>query len=537
MPAPRRPQQPQQRGDRHGVGQRVGPGASAAVPGGQHPARHRGAVPDEPGPGSAQGGQRRHHVGERQRRRDRRGRRRRPERRPERLPVPGAQIRPALVHPAGREVGAVGHPDPPAGPLDRAGHREVVEHVAGDPGEPAGPRQRGGVHDEELAVRGAQRGVRRPLGPSQRQRHHPRPLQQRLHQPGRGTVGELARPRRQEVEPGAPQHRDRRGDGVRGQHHVRVDEDQHAPPRGVRELRAGVRLARQPRWRRGAGQHPEPRVAVGDGADDVRGAVGRAVVEHEQLEVGDAALGQQRCERGDHPVGLVTHRQGEGHRLVDGRGVGGRATQPAEVDHLVQRAQDGQRRTREDERTGRGHHGYGGGPTSGTTAGPAGSRHHGEPRSVPRLGPVEPARPAPHRLVPIRPPEDPDVPSHRRRGAPRGARRPPGRRAAARPSGAVGAGRRDGAGADRLPADARRAPHRDHGGLGARVLRGGAGRRRTGARAARRGGAARGRGRGRPAGRGRRRAHRDAVRRLRLHGRPRRRRCSACPRWCRWPGR
>ena len=33
------------------------------------------------------------------------------------------------------------------------------------------------------------------LGPAQRQRHHPRPLQQRLHQPGRGAVGELARPR------------------------------------------------------------------------------------------------------------------------------------------------------------------------------------------------------------------------------------------------------------------------------------------------------------------------------------------------------
>ena len=27
------------------------------------------------------------------------------------------------------------------------------------------------------------------------------------------------------------------------------------------------------------------------------------------------------------------------------------------------------------------------------------------------------------------------------------------------------------------------------------------------------------------------------VRPLRLHRRPRRRRCSACPRWCRWPGR
>ena len=35
----------------------------------------------------------------------------------------------------------------------------------------------------------------------------------------------------------------------------------------------------------------------------------------------------------------------------------------------------------------------------------------------------------------------------------------------------------------------------------------------------------------------RRRAHRRPVRRLRLHRRPRRARCSACPRWCRWPGR
>ena len=536
--APRRREQPEQRRHRDRVGQRVGPRAPAAVGGGQHPAHHRGGVADQPGPGPAQGRQGRHQVGQRQRARDGRRRRGGPERGPERLAVPGPQVRPAVVHAARGQVGAVGHPDPPAGALDRTGHREVVEHLRGDPGEPACPRQRGGVDDEELAVGGAQGRPRGPLGPAQRQGHHPRPLQQRLHQPG-GAVGELARPRREQVEPGAAQHRDRGRDGVRRQRHVGVDEHQHAPAGRGRELarrraacpggRAGVGVPRRSRTR---GSPPATRRTTS------AGAVRRAVVQDEQLEVGDTALGQQRRQGRTDAVRLVADRQRDGHRLGHERGVDGGPAQPPEVDRLVQRAEHRERRPRAHEHTRRsgGHHGEPGW-RCGTRrrARHAGRRRIRQDRGIP-ASLDRSAGPAPHRHAPVRP-EDPDVPSHRRPAAPRGARRTPRRSAAGAPAAAVGAGRCDGARPDRLPAGGRRGAHRDHRGLGARVLRGLGVRRRARARAAGGRRAARRRGRGWPARRGRRRAHRRPVRRLRLHRRPRRRRCSACPRSCRWPGR
>ena len=216
-------------------------------------------------------------------------------------------------------------------------------------------------------------GLRRPLGPAQRQRHHPRPLQQRLHQPGRGAVGELARPRREQVEPGAPQHRDRRRDGVRGQHHVGVDEHQHAPPR--RRPRAGRRRAACPaapvaagcraapaaagRPRRRRGRRPRCRRSSRRRGRAPPGRGRRAG------PAPAASAGSTRCASSRTGMATVTGS-------VDGRRRGGRDAQRAEVDAAgaACRPRRAPAPTRTDGRPGRGHRRRGGGPGERDGGGP-----------------------------------------------------------------------------------------------------------------------------------------------------------------------
>jgi hypothetical protein len=95
---------------------------------------------------------------------------------------------------------------------------------------------------------------------------------------------------------------------VRGQQDVRVDEDQHAPTRRGGELGAGVRLAREAGNGIRAAQHAQPGIAVCDGAHDLRGTVGRAVVEDQQLQVRHLALVQRGSHGGRDPVRLVADR-------------------------------------------------------------------------------------------------------------------------------------------------------------------------------------------------------------------------------------
>ena len=150
-------------------GGRVRPARPAPdTPGDDHPSGHRGRVADQPGPRTAQRGDRRHDVGERRAAPTTAAAPRgRPERRPQRLRVAVAQRRPAVVHPAGRELGAVGDRAPAAAALDRAQQRDVLEHLGAHRRVTAGAPVGGRVDDEQLAVRG---GQRRPRASARRRR-------------------------------------------------------------------------------------------------------------------------------------------------------------------------------------------------------------------------------------------------------------------------------------------------------------------------------------------------------------------------------
>jgi hypothetical protein len=67
-------------------------------------------------------------------------------------------------------------------------------------------------------------------------------------------------------------------------------------------------LPGRPRGGWAAAQEAHPGVAAGHAPDDVAGAVRRAVVQDEQLEVGDTALGQQRRQGRTDTVRLVADR-------------------------------------------------------------------------------------------------------------------------------------------------------------------------------------------------------------------------------------
>jgi hypothetical protein len=173
----------------------------------------------------------------------------------------------------------------------------------------------------------------------QRQEGQPGPLQQRLDQaPGAGDPGV----RGQQREPRQRGHRP--GDRIRGQHHVGVQEHQHlGVPGGVGELRAGVRLAEPAVRQRAAGE--QPHLVTGDRPHHVGGAVGRTVVQHQDLQVPDAALAEQRIEARRDPVGLVAQRQQHGHPRAGG-GTPGQAAQQDGIHHGVPGEQD-QRHQRE----------------------------------------------------------------------------------------------------------------------------------------------------------------------------------------------
>ena len=79
----------------------------------------------------------------------------------------------------------------------------------------------------------------------------------------------LARVGAEQVEPGVLEPRDGRGDRVRREQHVSVQEHQHLAAGGGGELRAGVRLA-QPPFRQ---RRPDQRLDAAR-ADQVGGAVG-----------------------------------------------------------------------------------------------------------------------------------------------------------------------------------------------------------------------------------------------------------------------
>jgi hypothetical protein len=124
-------------------------------------------------------------------------------------------------------------------------------------------------------------------------------------------------------EPGPAQERHGGGDAVRRHLDVGVDEDQHAARRVLGEPGARPGLAQPAAGERCAAavEHLQPRVAVGRGAHHVGGAVGRAVVEHEHLEVGDPDRGEQRGDARRDARGLVARRHEHAHALRDrGRG-------------------------------------------------------------------------------------------------------------------------------------------------------------------------------------------------------------------------
>ena len=84
------------------------------------------------------------------------------------------------------------------------------------------------------------------------------------------------------------------------------------------ELRARVRLAEPADWQRRPFEQPDAVVAVDDRPHDVRRAVRGAVVEDQDLQVGQRFLCEQGLQARRHPCGFVPHRQEHGDRLGDG---------------------------------------------------------------------------------------------------------------------------------------------------------------------------------------------------------------------------
>ena len=164
---------------------------------------------------------------------------------------PSRSVRPPVVHPAGRQRGAVDHAAASAGGLDRAQQRDVLEHLGAHRARarrPGGRPPASTTSSWPLAAASDGRGDRSATrsGSVVSQDHCSSGCTSR----SAGGHGELARVGRHQVQRGPPQQRDRRGDRVRRQHHVGVDEDQHASgvvagaPR--RQLGAGPRLAPPP---------------------------------------------------------------------------------------------------------------------------------------------------------------------------------------------------------------------------------------------------------------------------------------------------
>ena len=88
---------------------------------------------------------------------------------------------------------------------------------------------------------------------------------------------------------------DRGGHGASAELHISVDEDEHVPAGLLREPMARPGLAEPSGGREivGSVDDFDPRIRSHDLADHVTGAIGRAVVEDEDLQVGQAFLCQQ----------------------------------------------------------------------------------------------------------------------------------------------------------------------------------------------------------------------------------------------------
>jgi hypothetical protein len=248
---------------------------------------------------------------------------------------------------ARRDEGAVGDHAPPARPLDGAQERHVLQDVAPDGRVAAGPVIGRGVDAQQLAVGRGQRRTSRPLGRAQRQRARPRPLQQGLDETLGPRRRDLARVGADQLQPRRAQQGDGRGETGQCQHDVGVDEHEHGRRRvgSLRELVARPRLAEPARGQRGPVEHGDAVVVAGQRPDDRGGAVGRAVVEHEDVDAAGAAVGraQERLQARADVRGLVADRQQ--HRDVLARrgrvGVGG-AHRAEVVDDQAQRG-DGRR--------------------------------------------------------------------------------------------------------------------------------------------------------------------------------------------------
>ena len=178
---------------------------------------------------------------------------------------------------------------------------------------------RRGCDRQDLSVGGGEGGSRGVLSHAQGQGRHPRPLQQRLDQPFGGGDRHLAGVGAGQVEAGVPHEPSDAAHRVRGQDDIRVHEQQQVRwrvggERCLGQAMAGPRLA-QPSLRGVLGaavEHLEPGVPGHRGPHEVRGAVGRAVVEDDHAQ-GWVVLGQQPREARLDPVGLVARGQNDGH--------------------------------------------------------------------------------------------------------------------------------------------------------------------------------------------------------------------------------
>jgi hypothetical protein len=100
-----------------------------------------------------------------------------------------------------------------------------------------------------------------------------------------------------------------------------------------------VRLAQDSHRWWGTGQHRQSGIGRGDRGDDVCGAVGRAVVEHQDVGLGQPPLREQRTNRRLDTMGFIAGRNEKGYRSGHRRRILRRASQEPQIDQLVRSAE------------------------------------------------------------------------------------------------------------------------------------------------------------------------------------------------------
>ncbi len=219
----------------------------------------------------------------------------RSERRPQRLAVTLAQLAAGRVHAAGRERRSVGDAGAATGGAHRAGQRDVVEDGTRDRLPPAGPGQRVGLDHQELAVGHRHRRSRGALGEPQRKRGQPGPGQQRLDESARTAHAVIWRGHGQSRSSGSgPRSIETAAATASGARTTSASTKTRISPRAAAASCAqACGLPKEPR----GGELPvntrQSRIGPGRAADDVGGAVGGAVVEHQDVDVAQPALGEQ----------------------------------------------------------------------------------------------------------------------------------------------------------------------------------------------------------------------------------------------------